>query len=78
MAQKKNVPGNLNWEMFKSLWLGYYCSGYYVFLFVFLACYMFANSFNFFNNHSGRRIMAIFQDDNAKIHQAQIMKEGLW
>jgi len=25
----------------------------------------------------GRLIMAIFQDDNAKIHQAQIMKQWL-
>jgi len=28
-------------------------------------------AFHFLNNHVGRNIMAIFQDDNVKIHQAQ-------
>jgi len=34
-------------------------------------------SFHFLNNHVARPIMAIFQDDNVKIHQAQILKEWL-
>ena len=34
-------------------------------------------AFHFLNNHAGRCIMAIFQDDNVKIHQAQIVKELL-
>jgi len=33
-------------------------------------------SLNFLNNHVGRHIMAILQDDNAKICQAEIMKEN--
>jgi len=32
-------------------------------------------AFHFLNNHVGRHTMAIFQDDNVKIHQAQIVKE---
>ena len=49
---------------------------------MFLACYMFGNSsfnsnvaFHFLNNHVGRHIMAIIQDDNVKIHQAQFVKQ---
>jgi len=34
-------------------------------------------AFRFLNNHVGRHIMAIFQDDNVKIHQAQTVKECL-
>jgi len=34
-------------------------------------------AFHFLNNHVGRHIMAMFQDDNGKIHQAQTVKEWL-
>jgi len=34
-------------------------------------------AFHLLNNHVGRHIMAIFQDGNVKIHQAQIVKEWL-
>jgi len=34
-------------------------------------------AFHFLNNHVGRNIMAIFQDDNITINQAQIVKEWL-
>jgi len=31
-------------------------------------------AYHFLNNHVGRHIVSIFQDDNVKIHQAQIVK----
>jgi len=34
-------------------------------------------AFSFLNN-VGRRIIAIFQDDNVKIHQAQTVKEWFY
>jgi len=34
-------------------------------------------AFNFLNKHVGRHFMAIFQDDNVKIHWAQSGKEWL-
>jgi len=32
-------------------------------------------AFTFLKNHVGRHTMAIFQEDNVKIHQSQIVKE---
>jgi len=34
-------------------------------------------AFYFLNIHVGKHIMAILQDDNVKIHQAQTVKEWL-
>jgi len=34
-------------------------------------------AFHFLNNHVGRHIMAIFQEDKAKIHQAQTVEKWL-
>jgi len=34
-------------------------------------------AFNFLNNHVGKHIMAIFQNDNVKIHQDQTVEEWL-
>ena len=34
-------------------------------------------AFNFLNKHVERHIMAIFQDDNVKVHLAQTVKEWL-
>jgi len=52
-----------------------------------IMCYMFGNSssnpnwvccFSFLKQPCLRHIMAIFQDDNVKIHEALIVKEWLW
>jgi len=55
-------------------------------IFMFLSCYILylatvlltlingVVAFHFLNNHVGKHIMAIFQDDNVKIHQTQTVK----
>jgi len=68
--------------MLKSLWLDHYWI-----IIMFLARYAFGNSssnpnwwcvaFYFLNNHVRKCIMAIHQDDNIKMHQAQLVKEWL-